>query len=179
MHKLFYSVLISFVLIGLARAQENKVNLKSEIDSLLNDDYFQSTLAAVDVFDLTKSEFLYQKNSKLLFHPASNLKILTSAAALLFLDTTFNFNTSVYHDGYISNDTLYGNLYTVGGFDPLLKTSDLNYFTDYFLSNNIKVINGNLAADISQKDSLIWGSGWMWDDDPSTDAPYLSSIKYK
>ncbi|HQF44012.1 MAG TPA: D-alanyl-D-alanine carboxypeptidase/D-alanyl-D-alanine-endopeptidase, partial [Ignavibacteriaceae bacterium] len=26
------------------------------------------------------------------------------------------------------------------------------------------------------KDSLYWGSGWMWDDDPSSDAPYLSAL---
>ncbi len=37
-------------------------------------------------------------------------------------------------------------------------------------------IEGNIYADVSKKDSLFWGAGWMWDDDPSTDAPYLSSL---
>ena len=23
---------------------------------------------------------------------------------------------------------------------------------------------------------LYWGKGWMWDDDPSSDAPYLSAL---
>ena len=38
------------------------------------------------------------------------------------------------------------------------------------------MINGNIYGDVSFKDSLYWGKGWMWDDDPSFDAPYLSAL---
>ena len=38
------------------------------------------------------------------------------------------------------------------------------------------MINGNIYGDVSFKDSLYWGKGWMWDDDPSSDAPYLSAL---
>ncbi|HED36870.1 MAG TPA: D-alanyl-D-alanine carboxypeptidase/D-alanyl-D-alanine-endopeptidase, partial [Ignavibacteria bacterium] len=40
----------------------------------------------------------------------------------------------------------------------------------------VKRITGNIFADVSLMDSLFWGKGWMWDDDPSTSAPYLSSL---
>jgi D-alanyl-D-alanine carboxypeptidase/D-alanyl-D-alanine-endopeptidase (penicillin-binding protein 4) len=29
---------------------------------------------------------------------------------------------------------------------------------------------------MSKKDSIYWGKGWMWDDDPEPSAPYLSSL---
>ena len=82
----------------------------------------------------------------------------------------------MYYDGYVSNDTLYGNVYVVGGCDPDFTTQDLYYFVDTLKSLGISTIAGNLYGDISFKDSLYWGKGWMWDDDPSSDAPYLSAL---
>jgi D-alanyl-D-alanine carboxypeptidase/D-alanyl-D-alanine-endopeptidase (penicillin-binding protein 4) len=35
---------------------------------------------------------------------------------------------------------------------------------------------GGIYGDISKKDSLYWGKGWMWDDDPEPSAPYLSTL---
>ncbi len=33
-----------------------------------------------------------------------------------------------------------------------------------------------MYGDISKKDSMYWGKGWMWDDDPEPSAPYLSAL---
>jgi len=40
----------------------------------------------------------------------------------------------------------------------------------------IKEITGNIYGDVSMTDSLFWGNGWMWDDDPSTDEPYMTAM---
>jgi D-alanyl-D-alanine carboxypeptidase/D-alanyl-D-alanine-endopeptidase (penicillin-binding protein 4) len=94
----------------------------------------------------------------------------------LYLGSDYEFKTDLFYDGYVSNDTLYGNIYLVGGCDPDFTTTDLNVFVDAIKSLNISVIYGNLFGDVSFKDSLYWGKGWMWDDDPSSDAPYLSAL---
>ncbi len=104
------------------------------------------------------------------------MKLLTSAAGLIFLGPKYNFITSLRYTGDIVDHTLLGDLYVVGGFDPDFKTSDLNKFITDIKKIGIKEISGNLYGDISRKDSVFWGWGWMWDDDPSTDAPYLSAL---
>ena len=95
---------------------------------------------------------------------------------MLYLTPDYEFSTDLYYDGYVSNDTLHGNIYVVGGCDPDFVTQDLYPFVDSIKALNVSVINGNIYGDVSFKDSLYWGKGWMWDDDPSFDAPYLSAL---
>ena len=151
-------------------------SLKIKIDNILKDKFFERCLVAMQVEDITTNRILYKKNEKLLLRPASNMKVLTSAAGLLYLGSDYEFKTDLYYDGYVSNDTLYGNVFVVGGCDPDFVTQDLYPFVDAIRSLNVYVIAGNLYGDISFKDSLYWGKGWMWDDDPSSDAPYLSAL---
>ncbi len=156
--------------------QLNRTQLKDQLDDILKDDFFKTTTIAVDVYDLTTGEYLYQVNEHLLLNPASNMKLLTSAAGLVFLGPGYNFVTSLQYTGEIVNNILYGDLYVVGGFDPVFSTADLDRFIKDIRKAGIKEISGNIYGDVSKKDSLFWGWGWMWDDDPSTDAPYLSAL---
>jgi len=151
-------------------------SLKTKLDKVLKNKYFDTCLVAIQVEDLTTNKTLYKKNEKLLLRPASNMKVITSSSGLLFLGPDYEFETELYYDGYVSSDTLYGNLFVVGGCDPDFVTQDLYTFVDAIRSLNVSVINGNIYADVSFKDSLYWGKGWMWDDDPSSDAPYLSAL---
>jgi len=153
-----------------------QISIKEKLDNLLSNNFFESTLASVDVYDLTGKQAIYQKNNKYLMHPASNMKILTSAAGLFFLGPDYNFETSLFYKGEIEDGILNGDIYIVGGFDPDFSIYDLDYFVKAIDSLGIREINGNLYADISRMDTKFWGEGWMWDDDPSTDAPYLSSL---
>ena len=59
------------------------------------------------------------------------MKILTSAAGLLYLTPDYEFSTDLYYDGYVSNDTLHGNIYVVGGCDPDFVTQDLYPFVKF------------------------------------------------
>lgn len=151
-------------------------SLKTKLDKVLKNKYFDTCLVAIQVEDLTTNKTLYKKNEKLLLRPASNMKVITSSSGLLFLGPDYEFETELYYDGYVSSDTLYGNLFVVGGCDPDFVTQDLYTFVDAIRSLNVSVINGNIYGDVSFKDSLYWGKGWMWDDDPSSDAPYLSAL---
>jgi D-alanyl-D-alanine carboxypeptidase/D-alanyl-D-alanine-endopeptidase (penicillin-binding protein 4) len=104
------------------------------------------------------------------------MKLFTSAAALLFLPEVFQFTTSVYYTGLIIGDTLHGDLHVIGGLDPAFSSGDLDTLADDIQLLNLKFISGNIYADLSIKDSLYWGRGWMWDDDPDPTAPYLSAL---
>ncbi len=156
--------------------QSNEQLLGSRIDSLLNNKFFQSSQIAIDVYDLSAHKQLFQKNEKLLLVPASNLKLLTTVTALNYLGDSYSFNTGVYYAGGIINGTLYGDLYLKGGCDPEFNISDMDSIASAVKQAGIDVITGNLYGDVSMMDSLFWGNGWMWDDDPSTDAPYLTPL---
>lgn len=157
-------------------SQSSDKKLKSQIDGLFKDKYFESTLMSVDIYNLAKRKILYQKNNKLLLHPASNMKILTSAAALKYLGKDYQFQTSLYYEGEIVDSVLYGHLIVVGGCDPDFTSEDLELLTQSVKDKGINKITGNIFGDVSMTDSLFWGNGWMWDDDPSTDAPYMSAL---
>jgi len=157
--------------------QETSIqNLVSKINDVISDSLFQQTLIAIDIFDLSDSLSLYKKNEKLLLRPASNMKILTSVTGLINLGVDYKFKTELYHSGVIDGETLYGDLYVGGGFDPDFTTSDLDSLVQIVKLLRIKEINGRIYGDISKKDSLYWGKGWMWDDDPDASAPYLSAL---
>lgn len=151
-------------------------SLKTKLDNVLKNKFFETCLVSVQVEDLTKNKTLYKKNEKYLLRPASNMKVITSSSGLVYLGPDYEFKTDLYYDGYISNDTLNGNVFVVGGCDPDFITQDLYTFVDAIKNINVSVINGNIFGDVSFKDSLYWGKGWMWDDDPSSDAPYLSAL---
>lgn len=157
-------------------AQVTTDNLKEKLDSLTSSSFFDTAAVSIDVFDLTSNKILYQKNNKLLLHPASNMKVLTTATALFFLEKDFAFETSLYHDGIVIDSTLYGNIYLVGGCDPDFSTADLRVLVSSIKELGINRIQGNIYGDVSMLDSLFWGNGWMWDDDPSTDFPYLTPL---
>ncbi|MDZ7624567.1 MAG: D-alanyl-D-alanine carboxypeptidase/D-alanyl-D-alanine-endopeptidase [Ignavibacteriaceae bacterium] len=151
-------------------------NLVSGIEKIINDPFFEKTTIAIDIFDLTDSISLFQKNEKLLLRPASNMKLLTTAAALINLGEYYSFRTDLYHTGVIESDTLFGDVFVVGGFDPDFTTEDLDSLVRVIKSLGIKYITGGVYGDISKKDSMYWGRGWMWDDDPEPSAPYLSAL---
>ena len=52
--------------------------------------------------------------------PASNMKLVTTAAAYLKLGRNYRFTTTIATDGIIKDSTLCGNLYIIGGGDPLI-----------------------------------------------------------
>ncbi|MHB8580467.1 MAG: D-alanyl-D-alanine carboxypeptidase/D-alanyl-D-alanine endopeptidase [Ignavibacteriaceae bacterium] len=169
-------IFVLFIIVPNAFSQSGTQELRTKIDSIYSNPFFLKSIMSVDVFDLTAKDYLYQRNEKLLVRPASNLKILTTSAGLLFLTPDYKFQTKVYYTGEIINGTLYGDLFVKGGCDPDFSSKDIEKISAEIKSLGIKEITGNLFGDVSMMDSLFWGNGWMWDDDPSTDAPYLTPL---
>jgi len=174
MKKIFFVLFISFVTNFLA--QEKLFTTANELEYLLRDPFFKSCQIGVDVYNITKKEIVFRHNEKLLFRPASNMKLLTSAAALYFLGPDYKFKTKIKYDGTIKDGTLNGDIYFIGGFDPDFTSDDLDSMVMLLKDEGIYKIAGNLYADVSNMDSLFWGEGWMWDDDPSYNFPYMTPL---
>ena len=171
MKRLFLSVLC-IVSIIFIYAQP----LAQRLDSLLNDPLLKTSEVGISIFDLTTGESLFRYQDEKLYRPASTEKIITSVTALANLGIDYTMDTRLFYTGKIKNDTLKGNLYLIGGFDPELMDEDLDLLVDVVAKSGIRYIADTLAADVSMVDSVYWGSGWSWDDVPDSFQPYMSPL---
>jgi D-alanyl-D-alanine carboxypeptidase/D-alanyl-D-alanine-endopeptidase (penicillin-binding protein 4) len=151
--------------------------LRQNIDLALQDSSLYQTTTGIKVVSLETGEVLFAKNNQLLFHPASNMKLLTTATALKRLGPNFKFKTVLYIDtSSISNGVITGNLYLKGYGNPDLLTEDLEWLAHQVRFRGITRIQGDLICDESYFDDLFRGHGWMWDDASSSDFPAISAL---
>ena len=173
MKKIFLYTLLSVVsLMGWGQAQ-----LATTIDSLIATLPAESEVG-IAVYDLTAREMLYTYRDNKLARPASTMKLLTTIAALSRSDGNAPFRTEVWYRGVIKGDTLKGDLYVVGGFDPEFDDEGMDYLAREVSSLPFRIIDGTIYGDVSMTDSLYWGNGWAWDDNPAAFQPYLSPLMY-
>ena len=141
------------------------LRLKGDIEAALADSAMQQSDAGIKIVSLKTGETLYERNSERLFHPASNMKLLSTAAALKVLGPTWQFNTDILADSAnVGKKQVDGNLYLRGSGDPDLLTDDLSDLAAKLAKRGIARIKGDIICDESYLDDLYWGKGWMWDD---------------
>ncbi len=145
--------------------------LAARIDAILADSLLTPTNVGIEIVSLKTGRVLYQRNAYKLFHPASNMKMLTTAAALHYLGPDFTLNTVLATDSAatIRDSVLSGDLYLKGYGNPQLDIEDLDRMARELKAAGINRITGNLLCDASYFDSVRWPSGWMWDDQNSLD----------
>jgi D-alanyl-D-alanine carboxypeptidase/D-alanyl-D-alanine-endopeptidase (penicillin-binding protein 4) len=159
------------------RGTQSLAELRQHLDRILADPALTHSTAGVKIVSLRTGETFYERNADLLAHPASNQKLLTSATSLSVLGPAFVFHTIVACDSAARVDSvLQGDLYLIGRGNPDLRGEDLFGLAQNLAQMGFREIRGNLVCDDFYFDDLRWGNGWMWDDDPSTDAPRLSAL---
>jgi serine-type D-Ala-D-Ala carboxypeptidase/endopeptidase (penicillin-binding protein 4) len=155
--------------------------------AVLNDP--RSGAWSVTFYDLDKKETLfdYNKNKNLL--PASNLKIVTTAAAIKVLGPDYRFTTDFFIDGYIDRklNLLMGNLLVKGSGDPtiakdVLKNIPPNEFLPLIdslrISRGIDYIEGDIRILTPFKIEEAFGKGWDLDDLTSYYSAKISPLTY-
>lgn len=103
---------------------------------------------------------LYALNSEKFFTPASNIKLLTTAAALLEFGSQFQIRTSIYSQGDTPN---LQTLRLVGQGDPTITTDTLKTLAQQLKQQGIQQIEKLLIQDGYFKNSGI-PPMWEWDD---------------
>lgn len=126
------------------------------------------------VADVQTGEILATKNASQSIIPASTLKLLTTATALEMLGKNFTFKTKLAYDGKITDGTLKGNLYIIGGGDPALgsprfgkfyrQPNFLDVFASAIQKAGIRNIDGNIIADASLYGKYQTPGTWTWED---------------
>lgn len=128
---------------------------------------------SVVVWDHTAQKILYQRRAFTPVAPASNAKLVTSAAALAQLGPAHRFTTRVAITGYISaSGVLRGDVFLIGGGDPTLSTrsfarrnldgwgANIDLLTYAVRGAGIKVVTGRVIADESFLDRQRYVTSW-------------------
>lgn len=144
-------------------------SLCMRLDSLLDAPLFEMSQVGLMVYDLTADSALYCYNHRQMLRPASCMKLVTSITALDQLGPKYEYQTRLFYTGELVGRTLVGNIYCVGGFDPMLTQDDVVSLAASIRNLGVDSIRGQIIADRSFKESLDHGEGWCWDDDN----PYL------
>jgi serine-type D-Ala-D-Ala carboxypeptidase/endopeptidase (penicillin-binding protein 4) len=154
-----------------ARITSPRAELRQEIDSLTSQPEFRNAQWGVLIVNPRTGDTLYSKNAGKLFMPASNLKIITSAAALTLLGPAYVYRTTFLTDGEKRDSLLDGNLLVIGRGDPTvsdrmrgLATSVMDDLADSLRAHGIRQVAGSLARVGNAFPDSIYGYGWEWDD---------------
>lgn len=152
-------------------------NLKARLDTLVSSPMLQYTQLGLMVYDLTADSTLYTFNHRQTMRPASAMKLLTSISALDQLSDKYEFHTSLYYTGCVVDSVLTGDLYCVGGMDPMFDGRDMAAFAESVKALGIHTFRGKIIAVTGFKDEDLFGEGWCWDDDNPTLTPLLIEKK--
>lgn len=163
----------------LSTALWGQASLSSQLDSLIKKSLPAGSEVGISVYDLTDRKSVYTYRDDKLSRPASTMKLLTAITALSRPDAEVPFRTEVWYNGVIEHDTLQGDLYIVGGFDPEFGEEGMNRLVEDVITLPFTVLKGTVYGDVSMKDSLYFGNGWMWDDIPYSYQPRLSPLMYE
>ena len=130
--------------------------LGAQVDAIANRPEFSRSRWGILIQPLSSTTTLYSRDAQKYFIPASNAKLLTTAAALQKLGADFRIKTSVY-----SGEN--GSLYVAGRGDPSIAEAQLKSLAQQLKQRGISQVN-QLIGD----DSYFLGSAvnpnWEWED---------------
>lgn len=129
---------------------------------------------SVNVYNITQKQTIYGYQPHQSLIPASLCKIFTTAVGFDKLGAEFRFKTTLAHDGTIDNNgVLHGNIYIIGGGDPLLgsyrfkQTTPDTLFAHWhtaLVNKGIKSIDGRIFYYSGIFDKHPLHDSWQWGD---------------
>ena len=158
--------------------------LRRDIDGILADRTLRHGYWGVLVRSLKTDDQLYAMNADRLMLPASNMKIVTLAAAAEKLGWDYRYDTRLFAAGSVEGGTLQGDLVVAGSGDPSLVAANGMadaVFADWaerLKQRGIRAISGRVIGDDNGFEEEGLGFGWSWDDLPEDYAAGVGALQY-
>jgi serine-type D-Ala-D-Ala carboxypeptidase/endopeptidase (penicillin-binding protein 4) len=144
------------------------------VNRLTSDPALRYGQVGVIIVDVATGQTLAAQNATMSLIPASNMKIVSTAAGLSILGADFQFKTELQYDGEIRDSILYGNVFIKGSGDPTLASplmpsvptmsTVLDNFTTEIRRLGIKKIVGKIVGDGTAFEPATALPTWLWED---------------
>ncbi|MEG4244814.1 D-alanyl-D-alanine carboxypeptidase/D-alanyl-D-alanine-endopeptidase [Microcoleus sp. MON2_D6] len=131
-------------------------DLGAQVDAIANRPEFSRSRWGILIQPLSSTTTLYSRDAQKYFIPASNAKLLTTAAALQKLGADFRIKTSVY-----SGEN--GSLYVAGRGDPSIAEAQLKSLAQQLKQRGISQVNQLIGDDSYFQGSAV-NPNWEWED---------------
>ncbi|HDQ00241.1 MAG TPA: D-alanyl-D-alanine carboxypeptidase/D-alanyl-D-alanine-endopeptidase [bacterium] len=167
--------------------QQPEKELARQIFQQINIPELKTAVVGIMVQSAETGEILFSHNANTLMMPASNEKILTSAAALLNLGPDFRYETKIFTNGSIDSGILKGDLIIIGSGDPsisyrLCKKENpclvFSPWADSLRGLGIEKIEGDIIGIDDIFDDQPIGYGWTVDNLPYSYAAEVGGLMY-
>lgn len=136
-------------------AKDELKALQKEVDKLIEKSDLPDESVGIYIEDIYSSRILYSKNAEETFNPASNMKLLTSAAALETFGPFKTFQTSILTSKEQKLDkTIDGDIFLRGQGEAFLLFEDFINWAASLKQKGVERIEGNLIVD----DNVFKGS---------------------
>lgn len=145
--------------------------LRADLASCFRTPALRGAVSGVLVRSLKTGETLAAINPGTFLMPASNMKVVTAAAAAERLGWDYTFTTKVVAAGPIEGGVLKGDLVIVGSGDPALggrPTPEgfalVDRWAEAIRAAGVSAVEGRIVGDDNAFEDEGLGSGWAWDD---------------
>ncbi|ESA32240.1 d-alanyl-d-alanine carboxypeptidase [Leptolyngbya sp. Heron Island J] len=135
-----------------------RADLARQIDTIAEQPSLQKARLGV-LIETQSGQVIYSRDADRYFVPASNVKLLTTAAALSSLGPNFTIRTSVYGQQQNGQNTLQ----VFGRGDPTLSDDQLNSLTSQLKTQGITTISNLLGNDTHFTGPIV-NPNWEWED---------------
>jgi D-alanyl-D-alanine carboxypeptidase/D-alanyl-D-alanine-endopeptidase (penicillin-binding protein 4) len=127
--------------------EQRIARLRERLAEVLRDSPLNHTKVGVQVMQASDGDVLFSHNADVAFNPASNTKMLTTAAALTRLGGDYRYHTALYGAEPDDEGVVHGDIVLHGSGDPSLVTGDLADIASRVASRGVVKVDGNLIVD--------------------------------
>jgi D-alanyl-D-alanine carboxypeptidase/D-alanyl-D-alanine-endopeptidase (penicillin-binding protein 4) len=127
--------------------EQRIAKLRDRLVAVLREAPLSRTKVGVEVMQASNGDVLFAHNAAVQFNPASNTKMLTTAAAMSYLGADYRYHTVLYGPEADADGVVHGDVVLRGSGDPSLTTTDVAEIARALSARGVHRIEGDLFAD--------------------------------
>lgn len=168
-----YKIVILSLMMCLSPALRAQTSIQTQAEEIAEGDVFGDAVVGICA-RYAAGRTIIDVNAEDMLLPASNMKLISTGAALHSLGGEYRYKTQIGHSGEIADGVLKGDLYIIGGGDPTIGSKDsIATPLELTFSQWEKIIR---SAGIRKIEGRIFGSSgdffsgmqeeptWLWND---------------